>query len=83
MEEKSEEPPDRRLKRVLGASDVYALVYPDVQSTFYFLLGFIALAVGTFTPLGVLYSVLLMSSIVLTYTTAAVKFPTAGGLTST
>lgn len=79
MENTSEEPPDRRLKRVLGVFDTYALVHADVQSTFYFLAGFIALAAGGFAFLSTIYGVLLLAAIALIYGEMAARFPKAGG----
>ncbi|MFN7106310.1 MAG: APC family permease [Pyrobaculum sp.] len=79
MENTSEEPPDRRLKRVLGVFDTYALVHADSQSTFYFLAGFIALAAGGFAFLSTIYGVLLMAVIALVYGEMASRFPKAGG----
>ncbi|MEM4632293.1 MAG: APC family permease [Pyrobaculum sp.] len=67
------------LRRRLGVFDMYALVHSDIQSTYYFLAGFIALYAGQYGFLGAAYGVLLMASIALTYGEMGSRFPETGG----
>lgn len=67
------------LRRRLGVFDIYALVHSDIQSTYYFLVGFIALAAGQWGFVGALYGVLLMAAIALTYGEMGSRFPETGG----
>lgn len=67
------------LRRRLGVFDMYALVHSDIQSTYYFLVGFIAVYAGQFGFLGAIYGVLLMAAIALTYGEMGSRFPETGG----
>ncbi|MCC6067500.1 MAG: APC family permease [Pyrobaculum sp.] len=67
------------LRRRLGVFDMYALVHSDVQSTYYFLVGFIAYYAGQYAFFGALYGVLLMATIALTYGEMGSRFPETGG----
>ncbi|MEZ0319650.1 MAG: APC family permease [Pyrobaculum sp.] len=67
------------LRRKLGVFDLYALVHADSQSTFYFMLGFLALEAGAYGFFVAVYSVLLMISIALTYGEMGSRFPETGG----
>ena len=67
------------LRRRLGVFDIYALVHADSQSTFYFVLGFVAYYAGQYAFLGTLYGVALMAAIALTYGEMGSRFPETGG----
>ncbi|ABL87239.1 amino acid/polyamine/organocation transporter, APC superfamily [Pyrobaculum islandicum DSM 4184] len=67
------------LRRRLGVFDMYALVHSDSQSTYYFLLGFIALYAGQYAFFGAIYGVLLMAAIAVTYGEMGSRFPETGG----
>lgn len=67
------------LRRKLGVFDLYALVHADSQSTYYFLVGFIALEAGAYGLFVAVYGVLLMTSIALTYGEMGSRFPETGG----
>jgi len=67
------------LRRRLGVFDMYALVHSDVQSTYYFLAGFIAFYAGQYAFFGALYGVALMAAIALTYGEMGSRFPETGG----
>ncbi|ACB39909.1 APC family permease [Pyrobaculum neutrophilum] len=67
------------LRRRLGVFDMYALVHSDSQSTYYFLLGFIALYAGEYAFFGAIYGVLLMAAIAVTYGEMGSRFPETGG----
>ncbi|MCC6020061.1 MAG: APC family permease [Thermoproteaceae archaeon] len=67
------------LRRRLNTLDIYALAYPDIQSTYYFLVGFIALYAGEYTFLGALYGIVLMAAITLAYGEMGSRYPETGG----
>ncbi|MGC9131745.1 MAG: APC family permease [Pyrobaculum sp.] len=67
------------LRRKLGVFDMYALVHADSQSTFYFVIGYVALAAGLWSFVGTIYGVLLMAAIALTYGEMGSRFPETGG----
>ena len=67
------------LRRRLGVFDMYALVHSDSQSTFYFVLGFVAYYAGQYAFFGTLYGVALMAAIALTYGEMGSRFPETGG----
>jgi len=67
------------LRRRLGTFGLYALVHSDFQSTYYFLVGYIALAAGAFGFIGAVYGVLLMAAVALAYGEMGSRFPEAGG----
>lgn len=67
------------LRRRLGVFDMYALVHSDIQSTYYFLVGYIAIYAGQFGFFGAVYGVLLMAAIALTYGEMGSRFPETGG----
>ena len=67
------------LRRELNTLEVFVLARNDAQSTFYLLLGFIALYAGEYTLLVVVYAILLMASIALAYGEMGSHFPETGG----
>ena len=58
---------------------MYALVHSDVQSTYYFLVGFVALYAGQHAFFGALYGITLMAAIAFTYGEMGSRFPETGG----
>jgi len=67
------------LRRELDTLGVFVLARNDAQSTFYLLIGFIALYAGEYTLLVALYAVALMASIALAYGEMGSHFPETGG----
>jgi APA family basic amino acid/polyamine antiporter len=67
------------LRRDLDTLDIMVLARNDAQSTYYLLLGFIALYAGEYTFLVAIYAVLLMTAIALSYGEMGSHFPETGG----
>ncbi|MEM0464219.1 APC family permease [Pyrobaculum sp.] len=67
------------LRRRLGVFEMFALIYSDIQSTFYFVLGFLLLSGGQYGFFAVAYSIALMAAIALSYGEMGSRFPEAGG----
>lgn len=67
------------LKRDLNTFDIYSLVHSDSQSTYYLMIGFIALYAGGSFLFIALYAVILMILIALIYGEMGSHFPEVGG----
>jgi len=67
------------LRRDLNTLDMYSLVHADSQSTFYLVMGFIALYSGKESLFITIYAVLLLVSISLVYGEIGSRFPETGG----
>ncbi len=67
------------LRRDLSTLDIMVLARNDAQSTYYLLLGFIALYAGEYTLLVAFYAIALMTVIALSYGEMGSHFPETGG----
>ena len=67
------------LRRSLGTFDIYSLVHHDSQSTYYLMMGFIALYAARESFWVALYAVALMTAIALVYGEMGSHFPETGG----
>lgn len=67
------------LRRDLGTLDLYALVHADSQSTFYLLIGFIALYSGGLALAASIYAVALLVAVSMVYGEIGSRFPETGG----
>jgi len=67
------------LRRDLSTLDIMVLARNDAQSTYYLLIGFIALYAGEYAFLVALYAIALMIAIALSYGEMGSHFPETGG----
>jgi APA family basic amino acid/polyamine antiporter len=67
------------LRRELDTFDIYSLVHHDSQSTYYLMIGFIALYAAKYSFLISIYAVLIMIIIALVYGEMGSHFPVSGG----
>src|SRR5579872_5392761 len=69
----------KSLKRVLGASDLFAVAYGDLGSSIYYAFGITALYALGATPIALLIAGLVFICTALTYSEMATTFPEPGG----